>query len=192
MADAALKPMTREEFLAWDELQPDRHEFVGGQVYAMTGGSRDHFLIGGNIQAALRAAVKGTPCRVFGASPRVEAANDYIYPDVVVTCEPMARNALFIRQPKLVVEVLSPSTAARDRAEKWFSYQTLVSLEYYLLVSQGEPRVEVYSRRGGSWDYRNYLGLASAIPLPALDTELSLAAMYEGCLQDDPGTEQSG
>lgn len=189
MADAALQRMNREEFLAWDAEQADRYEFIGGEIYAMTGGTRDHDRITFNIRTQLHAALSGTRCRAVGDALKVEAHANYTYPDVVVTCEPMGPRSLFVTQPRLIVEVLSPSTEARDRGEKWMAYQTLPSLEYYVLVSQTAVRVEVFTRAANGWGYAAFGDPTVRVEFPSLDIGLDLTAIYEGCFTVDPGAE---
>ena len=189
MADAALQQMSPEAFLAWDEKQPDRYEFIGGEIYAMTGGTRDHDRITFNIRAQLHAALTGTPCRAVGDALKVEARTNYTYPDVMVTCESMGPRTLSVTEPRLIVEVLSPSTEARDRGEKWMAYQTLPSLEYYVLVSQVAPRVEVFTRAANGWGYAAFGDLAARIEFPTLGAGLDLATICQGCFEADPGAE---
>jgi Uma2 family endonuclease len=192
MADAALKPMTREEFLAWDERQPDRYEFIGSQIYAMTGDTRDHEVIARNVLGALERGLKGTRRQVFGSGLKVEIGDNFLYPDATVTCEPMSRKEQFIRQARVVVEVLSPSTTARDRGEKWMLYQSLRSLEYKLILSQDEPVAELFARGEPTWSYQRFAGVDARVAFAALGIELALADIYSGALQDDPGIEQAG
>lgn len=121
----ALPPTTKDFFdaaayLAWEETQPERHEYVGGEVFAMTGARDGHNTIALNIASWLRSALRGTPCRAFIADMklRVEAANAFFYPDVLMTCDERDKQPeaeLAKQHPSLVVEVLSESTAAYDR-----------------------------------------------------------------------------
>ena len=139
--------MTAAEFLAWDESQRERHEFVRGEVFLMAGGEDRNDLVAGNLYIALRQHLSGTPCRVYGSDVklRVEAADCYFYPDLMVTCSAAdAADRLIKREPVLVVEVLSPSTAAFDRGDKFADYRTLGSLREYLLVDVDRRRCELY------------------------------------------------
>lgn len=117
--------MTAQEFLAWDALEPMRHEFVRGEVLAMAGAEERHVMVAGNVYVALRAHLRGTPCRTFitDMKLRIEAANCFFYPAVMVTCSAVdAADPLIKREPVLVVEVLSPGTAACDRGDKFAAY----------------------------------------------------------------------
>ncbi len=115
--------MTVADYLAFEESSPVRHEFIGGEIHAMSGGSEAHSTIAGNIFAKLRVALRGGPCRAYAENfkVRLEIARDdiFYYPDVVVTCNPAGTENFFLRLPTLIVEVLSPrprpSTAARRR-----------------------------------------------------------------------------
>jgi Uma2 family endonuclease len=156
MGQAAAKPkMSAEDFLAWDVHETLRHEFVRGEVFLMAGGEDSNATTAMNIGMALRTHLRGTPCRTFLADVklRVEAADCYFYPDVMVTCSATdAADRLIKREPVLVVEVLSPSTAAYDRGDKFADYRQLPSLREYLLVDPHTRRCDLY-RKGddGLW-----------------------------------------
>ena len=156
MGHAAVQlPMTAEEFLAWDATQTIKHEFVRGEDFAMAGAHEAHVTVTMNVAMALRQHLKGSPCRTFQTDMklRVEAADAYCYPDVMVTCSAAdAADPLIKREPTLVVEVLSPSTAAYDRGEKFAAYRLLPTLQEYLLVDPAARRCDLY-RRGadGLW-----------------------------------------
>ena len=156
MGQAALQlPMTAEEFLAWDETQPERFEFVRGEIFAMTGAAEGHVTVTLNVAMALRQHLRGTPCRTFmlDMKLRVQAADAYFYPDVMVTCSPADKGQPLIKsEPLLLVEVLSPSTASRDRGDKFAAYRLLPSLLEYVLIDTATRRSDVY-RKGtdGLW-----------------------------------------
>ncbi len=136
------------------ELQGDiRHEYLAGQVYAMAGAGEKHNRISLNMAFHLRAAARGKPCGVFisDMKVRVEQSDTFYYPDVMVTCDPQDTESLYKRLPCLIVEVLSPSTEAIDRREKFFAYRSLPSLRHYLLISQDQRRVEWHSRGESGW-----------------------------------------
>ncbi|MDP1899594.1 MAG: Uma2 family endonuclease [Rubrivivax sp.] len=147
--------MSADEFLAWDEGQTVRHEFVRGEVFMMTGGEDRNVTVAGNLYIALRQHLRGSPCRVYGLDVklRVEAADCYFYPDLMVTCSVAdAADRLIKREPVLVAEVLSPSTAAFDRGDKFADYRQLPSLVEYLLVDVKRQRCDLH-RKGadGLW-----------------------------------------
>ena len=146
--------MDRDQYLRWEAEQPEKHEYLAGEIFAMVGVRREHALVAGAIHATLRQRLKGSPCQVFVADMklRVDAANAFFYPDVMVTCDPRDRSAeTAISHPCLVIEVLSDSTAAFDRGQKFAAYRRLESLREYLLVDIEARRLELYRREGSHW-----------------------------------------
>ena len=138
-----------DAYLAWEAAQPERHEYVAGEVFAMVGVRQAHNVATGNLYSWLRHQLKGSPCRVFieSVKTRIEAADCYFYPDVVVTCDARDRATPdYISHPILVVEVLSESTAAFDRGDKFAAYRKLESLQEYVLVDLPAKRIEVFRR----------------------------------------------
>ena len=133
-----------EDYLAWEPTQLDRHEFVDGDVFAMAGAEDRHVTVAGNIYMALRQHLSGSPCRTYMSDMRLQvaAANSYFYPDVLVTCSALDLASPLVKtEPKLIVEVLSPSTAAFDRGNKFSHYRSLASLEEYALIDLDGLRV---------------------------------------------------
>lgn len=182
MGHAAVKlPMSAQEFLAWEAQEPLRHEFVRGEVFAMAGAEERHVTVSGNIYSALRAHLRGTPCRTFitDMKLRVARADAFFYPDVMVTCSAAdAADPLVKSEPALLVEVLSPGTAAYDRGEKFAAYRTLASLREYLLVDIDARRCDLY-RKGadGLWVLHPSQGDDSVL-LDCIGLELTAAALW--------------
>ena len=170
-----------DEYIEGEQLNEVRHEYIGGQVYAMSGGSEAHNVISGNLYTAFRNRFKGHPCRVFMADMklRLKIAEDdiFYYPDLMVTCDPADDAKFYKTRPKVIVEVLSPSTERVDRREKFLSYQRLSSLEDYVLVDQETIRLTVF-RRVNDWK-PEHLGPDELLRLPSVDFEQSVAAIYE-------------
>ncbi len=174
--------MTVDEFIEWENAQPDKHEFIRGEVFAMVGARRVHVTISGNCFALLKAHLRGGPCRTFMADMKLSLRQDgtVFYPDVLVTCHPAdlaAESAM--EHPKVIIEVLSESTAAYDRGDKFAAYRTIDSLEEYVLVDPDRRRVEVFRRVGhGDW-----LLAASeseqGLILKSIDFQASLEAVFE-------------
>ena len=136
-------------YLAWEETQAERNEYIAGEVFAMVGVRQSHNVATLNLATILRRELKGSPCRVFVESvkTRVEAADCFFYPDVAVTCDARDRQTPdYISHPILVIEVLSDSTAAFDRGAKFAAYRKLESLQEYVLVDVAAQRVEVFRR----------------------------------------------
>jgi len=146
--------LSLEAYLAWEEDQPERHEFHRGEVFAMVGAKRIHGRVVGNLVRELGLQLKGNPCQVFHEGMKVQIGDDTVlYPDVFVTCDKadLATDRIFTA-PTLVVEVLSPTTQAYDRSQKFALYRRIPALQEYILVDPDTRRVEGF-RRGadGLW-----------------------------------------
>lgn len=151
MGHAALRnpAMSTAEYLAWEALQAERHDFVNGEVFAMAGAEDRHVTASLNIAMALRQHLSGSPCRTFMADMKVQSqtGENFFYPDVLVTCSEVDRASPMVkREPKLIVEVLSPSTAAYDRGEKFAQYRSIASLEEVVFIDLDSRRCDVYRR----------------------------------------------
>ena len=175
--------VTEEDYLAAEETSDIRHEYLGGLVCAMAGETRLHNTIALNIATALRQHFKGGPCKVYMSDIRVnfDLRDDeyYYYPDIVVTCDKRDNDKRFVRHPKLVVEVLSPSTERIDKREKCFAYTSIECLEEYVLVSQTTAEVTVF-RRANDWKAGKASGAKIAVPLKSLRLTLPLSVIYDG------------
>ncbi|GIK50841.1 MAG: Uma2 family endonuclease [Hyphomonadaceae bacterium] len=183
MADTARlhrRPTTLDEFLVWEESQPDKHEFRNGQIRMMTGGTLRNETIAGNIFAALRAKLKGAPCRAYMNNARValREANAGYYPGVVVDCGPYAANALAVSKPTIVFEVLSESTRNSDFSEKVPDYRDTESIVQIVLVEPDEQKLHVWTKSGETWRQTEIAG-ARALELPSLNVALALEEIYE-------------
>lgn len=179
---APLHRMTAQDFLAWDAHETIKREFVRGEVFAMAGADEPHVACVGNLFVALRNHLRSGPCRVFmlDMKLRVEAADCYFYPDVLVTCSATDAQDLKIkREPTLVVEVLSPSTAGYDRGDKFADYRLLPSLREYALVDPDSRRCDVY-RRGddGLWVLHPF-GPGDALHLATVDLSLPAVELWD-------------
>jgi Uma2 family endonuclease len=173
------RPWTVEDFLEWEAQQPERYEFIDGRIIGMVGGSAAHATIMGNVFAALRVRLRGGPCRVFVESLKVVADIASHYPDVVVTCVPVLPGDDQVREPVVIVEILSRTTADRDRGAKWVGYQDIASLQHYMLIAQDHRRADLFSRIGDRWEIRVVRPPVDKVPLPALGVELTLDEIYE-------------
>lgn len=174
-----VRDLTPEEYLDGELRAEVKHEYVAGQVYAMVGASRAHNTIALNLAAALRAHLRGRSCQTFVADMKVRAGDAFFYPDVVVTGDPGDRHDYYVERPLLVVEVLSPSTEARDELDKRVAYQNLSSLEDYILVAQHKVEVRIYRRLGDGWELETCTS-ADTARLASVGLELPVAAIYEG------------
>ena len=172
--------MTIEEYLRFDESSQVRHEYVGGEVYAMSGATLRHDRIARNILIALSAAAGDGPCEAFSSDVRLRAARDvYYFADVTLACGHMAELDVIITDPCVIVEVTSTSTARIDRGEKLVAYRALPSLRAYLIVDHRRRRVERHWRpeSDADWIRDEVLGDGS-VPVPCLDVELALDVIY--------------
>jgi Uma2 family endonuclease len=140
--------LTLQAYLAWENEQSEKHEFFRGEVFAMVGARRAHGRVVSNLNRRLSEALDGSPCQAFAESMKVQIDEDTVlYPDVFVTCDKadLATDMIF-RAPKLVVEVLSPSTQAYDRSHKFALYRRIPALQEYILVDPETRRVEAFRR----------------------------------------------
>jgi Uma2 family endonuclease len=185
MSAQPLPRMSVEEYLEFDRNSEFRYEYFDGFVYAMSGGTLPHNLIAANLIRRLGNALEGKGCAVVGGSLRVQVSprRDYFYPDVVVVCGEMRiaddRQDTLLN-PTLVIEVLSKSTESLDRGLKATRYRALASVREYVLVSQTEPRVEVFERLAeGKWDFREVAGSDAVCEFHRVGCEIPLSRIYE-------------
>lgn len=178
--DEAPQPMTLTEFLDWERRQPQRWEFTEGEPRMMVGGSVRHTRICRALVQRLNSALEASGCEAFQEGVKVIAAEQCHYPDVTVTCTPQNDESDTLRDPVLIVEVLSPTTSRHDIGPKWANYQTLPSLRAYLLVAQDRIRVEAYIRQADHWLYQVMIRPDDVLSIPALDLTLAVAEVYRG------------
>ena len=178
-------------YLAWEAAQPERNEFMAGEVFAMVGVRQAHNVATLNLASQLRTELKGSPCRVFVESvkTRIEAADCFFYPDVLVTCDARDRaTPEYLSHPLLVVEVLSGSTAAFDRGNKFAAYRKLESLQEYLLVDLDSRRLELFRRNPENhWVLYDY-GAGESIELATLSISIPVDLVFEDTDEPSPNT----
>ncbi|GJG86268.1 hypothetical protein tb265_14490 [Gemmatimonadetes bacterium T265] len=177
------RQMTPEEYLAFERRSRFKHEYVDGVVYAMSGTTRRHGKIVGNVYRRLWPAAKGGPCEVFVQDLKVHVdATKYYYPDVVAVCGPEDDDADVIPDPCLVVEVTSRSTRATDHREKLIAYRKVPTLRAYLIVSHREQVVDRHWRdAAGAWQHEVVTPESGGrVAAPCPETVLTLDAIYEG------------
>jgi Uma2 family endonuclease len=180
---AARTYLTPEEYLAFERKATTKHEYLAGEIVAMSGASFAHNFITGDIFGELRAQLQGRRCKAATNDMRVKVSKtgSYFYPDVVVFCgEPQAEDneSDTLLNPTVIIEVLSPSTEARDRGEKFWHYQQLASLQEYVLVSQDRVCVEHYLREGAYWLRTEFRALEDIMPLSSIECKLRLRDIY--------------
>ena len=183
--------MSYVEYLARERDGSVKHEYVNGQIYAMAGGSPEHGRLAMAAGRLLGASLAARPCAVFSSDVRVRipATGRSTYPDLSIVCERLERAAddpEAITNPVVLVEVLSATTEAADRGEKFAHYRRLFSLQEYVLIAQDVPRVEVFRRQGDTWIMSEY-GPGQRVRLASLDVDFALDELYH-----DPLGARSG
>ena len=178
------KKFTPAEYLALEEKAETRSEYWNGEIVAMAGGNINHQQIVANLTEFLGAKIRGR-CRAFPSEMKVwvKKRDKFFYPDLTVICDKPSfykNRRDTIDNPRLIIEVMSKSTASFDRAEKFLSYQTLESLQEYVLISQEKAMVEQYSKReDGNWIYQATIGTNSTVTFPSIETSLDLNEIYD-------------
>jgi len=172
-----------EDYLVWEESQEEKHEYVAGEVFAMVGARREHVVVTGNLYAALKQRLRGGPCQAYVSDLKlhVETADAFFYPDVMVSCDQRDHeSSLFISHPTLIVEVLSGSTAAYDRGDKFAAYRTLPSLLEYVVVDIRARRLETFRRASdGDWLFHEYGPDSQTCPFASLAVSVLLDEIFE-------------
>ncbi|MDC3960256.1 Uma2 family endonuclease [Polyangium jinanense] len=190
--------VTEDEYIELERKSLDKHEFCRGVITAMAGASARHNALCANMIVSLGVALRGGPCAVLTSDQRVyvEATGLYTYPDVVVVCgapqfHPKYRENLL--NPRVIVEVLSPTTARHDQTSKFAHYRMIPSLDEYVLVYQDERRIEHYRKLPtGQWLLTECTGDEGSVELPALGCTIRLADVYEGVDRFAPEPEGQG
>lgn len=185
----ALSPnpyLTPHQYLQMEESGNIKHEYIDGQVYAMAGASDAHVTIAGNLFTLLRSHVRGSSCRVYisDMKARIESLNRFYYPDVMVSCDDRDRETpTYKRFPKVIIEVLSDSTEAFDRGDKFIDYQQIESLREYVLISTKQQRVDCLRRNElGLWVFQSYNLDCSSFRLDSIGFDVQLELLYEDVL----------
>ena len=176
---------TPEEYLALERKAEYKSEYFAGEIFAMSGASERHNLIVGNVFAMLHIQLRKRPCRVYMSDMRVRVSPTglYTYPDIVALCgEPQFDDEQkdTLLNPAVIIEVLSPSTEAYDRGEKFAHYRKLSSVAEYVLISQEKPHVEHFVRQpDNQWLLSETSNLHDAVQLPSINCALALDEVYE-------------
>lgn len=185
MSSAAVQPRyTSQQYLELERKADYKSEYINGHIIAMSGASRQHNLITGNVFREVSQQLRGRPCEAYINDMRVKVSHTglYTYPDVVIACgeiqfEDAETDTLLT--PTVIVEVLSPSTEAYDRGEKFAHYRRLASLQEYLLVAQDKVRIERYVRQGDQWILSEVSDLNDTLHLAAVDCTIALQDIYD-------------
>jgi Uma2 family endonuclease len=182
IANPKLEFLAPEQYLEQEQNRAVKHEYIGGLIYAMAGASDSHVTIALNTATLLKTHLRGSSCRVFISDMkiRIEDLNIFYYPDVVVTCDERDKsNATYKLYPRIIIEVLSPSTEAFDRGDKFVDYQRIKTLEDYVLISTTRQRVDHFHRNDQDlWSLQSYTSDQKVV-IESLGFETSLASLYE-------------
>ena len=175
--------LSAHDYLKGEETSEFKHEYIDGDVWAMAGASDTHVTIAMNLAFLLRQKLKDSPCRSYisDMKVRVEQVNAFFYPDVFVTCEQKdKKNSHYKEHPVFIAEVLSPSTEAYDRGDKFKNYRQLASLQEYWLIDAQTLSVDCFTRQNDdAWILRNYSLAKETSTIPSLNINLSIAEIYE-------------
>lgn len=178
--------MTASEYLSWEREQPERHEYWHGEVFAMAGGSPRHNALTAALARDVGAAVRGSNCRMLGSDQRIVVlpGERYVYADASLVCgrfELAEGTTDVLANPRTLFDVLSRSTEAYDRGDKWVGYAKIASLREYVLVSQQQPRLEKFWREGDAWRYE-VIEAGGRLQLEG-GVQIDVDALYEGVLE---------
>jgi Uma2 family endonuclease len=180
MSPTPNKQLTFDEYVEFEMASPVHHEFVGGHVYALAGASKRHHRILSSLHLRIGPALGDGPCLAFLAGVKLQVGKDIYYPDLMVACSPSDSDELIAREPCLIVEITSPSTARFDRTEKLLAYRNIPTLKTYLVIEQAWRRVVRHWRdASGSWLQKN-LESDGSIALPCPEISLTLDQIYQG------------
>ena len=170
--------LTLKEYLQLEQETHQKYEYYNGYVYAMAGGSYEHNTINGNIFIDIGGKLKGKSCQIMNSDTKLylENSNSYVYPDAMIFCGEKQQAENYkdaFKNPVVVIEVLSSSTEAYDRGDKFDLYRSIPSLRYYVLVKQDEAKIQVYSRQSPTslWNIQTIEGLESSLELVISETE---------------------
>ncbi len=190
MSATLRKPMTLDEFLAWEDRQEFKHEFDGSWPVAMAGGTDAHAAIQANLAIAVGGRLRGKPCRFRGSDLKIEVVGRIRYPDGFVVCSPRQLDAKVVRDPVVIFEVLSPSTATADQFVKNREYEATPSVRRYVMLAQDQIAATVFTREDGDWIGRSF-GEDATLAMPEIGIEVPLAELYADLDLSQPTVEET-
>ncbi len=184
MAAEKVPLLTPTEYLAWEDRQSEKHEYISGEILNMAGASFRHNVLCAETIRVLGNVLSGRPCLTLPSDQkvRVREMGPFFYPDISVACEPIIDDNECLRNPVVIIEVLSDSTDHLDRGEKWAHYRQIPSLRHYVLLSQSEPLAEHYSRESDEqaiWQFQELRGGDAVLTLDALSVSVPLRELYQ-------------
>ena len=175
--------VSEEEYLQGELLSDIKHELIGGEVYAMAGASKNHERISGNLYRTFGNFLENSPCESFSTEIKVKVGNNFFYPDVMVVCDDQTDHPYYSESPTILVKVLSKSTRRNDETIKRMAYQSIPSLQEYLLIEQDFVDVEVFCRKNG-WLPQHYF-LGDEFALDSIGVILSVEDIYRRVQNED-------
>jgi Uma2 family endonuclease len=175
--------MSPEEYLAFERESEEKHEYLDGEIFAMTGASERHILIVGSTHFSLYGQLDKRPCKVYMSDMRVrvKGTSFYTYPDISLVCgdaEFEDDDIDTLLNPMVIIEVLSPSTESYNRGKKFQRYRELESLQEYVLIAQDSRRIEHFLRQGEKWILTDARGADAVVTLPSIECTLALGDVY--------------
>ncbi len=175
---ALRKPMSLEQFLAWEDRQALKHEFAGFRPVAMTGGTAAHAAIQRNLVYALTGRLRGQLCQPYGSELKIEVAGSIRYPDAFVVCTPVGPRTKVVTDPVVIFEILSASTANEDLVVKNAEYRATPSVQRYVVIQQTHAGAIAFSRKGDDWVAELLTGDGAMLRMPEIGIEIPLAELY--------------
>ncbi len=173
--------MSFDRYIEWEKIQERKHELVDGAITFMAGGTAAHNAIAVNVIVALRNRLRGGPCKPFGSDMKVVIpAGNVRYPDVTVDCGKPKPGDLWAAEPRVIIEVLSPSTEWFDQTQKLEEYQSIPSVAHVAFLSQNRAFGRVWTRAGDGWASVDASGEEAVLAFPAIDVDVPLGEVYEG------------
>ncbi|MDZ4720979.1 MAG: Uma2 family endonuclease [Roseiflexaceae bacterium] len=180
------RSITEAEYLEFERASTSKHEYIAGDIVAMTGASEQHNLIASNVTAALHPQLRGRACRIYPSDMRLKVVQTGLntYPDLTIVCGPSQFSVPTRRDtlinPTVIIEILSPSTERYDRGLKFQNYRTIPSLQEYLLIAQDAPHIERFARNeANQWVFADAVGIDATLEIPSISALLMLSDVYE-------------
>ena len=179
----ALTTLTEEEYLAGEEISEIKHEYIDGEIYAITGVSKNHERISGNFFVRLHGHLENSSCEPFSSDVKVKVGKDFFYPDAMVVCDDQADHDYYTETPTVIIEVLSKSTRRYDMTIKRLAYQSISTLQEYILIEQDFVDVEV-CRKNEDWQSKHYF-LGGEFTLNSIGITLKVDDLYQRVKNED-------
>jgi Uma2 family endonuclease len=179
--------LSESQYLTLDSDSELRHEYIGGQVYAMSGAGKNHRMITMSLTSAIYQHLIYSPCNVNAMDARVKVANNYFYPDIVIDCDENSKgDSLYVEQPKLIIEVLSKSTRHIDKGPKLLNYINIASVEEYVMIEQDLVSIDIL-RREDNWLLLHY-GPGDTVEFKSIDLCMPIEQLYARVDNEDMAT----